>query len=146
MSSLIIPAPPDPHDLGMGGNPWARAVHLWMIQTKGKIEGMRFADQGAGANMANLVPLVGTSGGTATFIQAFGARSIRKAYCVLNDYENSGAVAQTIDYPIAFGYAALITFNVDASPGTDATTTLTTLSLPINTTGPCDGLIIIEGF
>lgn len=87
--------------------------------------------------------LNGTTAGTAVSSQPEVGSSYKKFIVYLNGYENTGGVAQTIAFPVAFTHAPYIAQQPSAFGATVSTTTLT---LPTGMGASVTGWVVVEGF
>jgi len=85
--------------------------------------------------------LAGTSAGNVIWNMPYQGTGYKKAIIYLNGYENTTAIAQTINFPTAFTYTPIVTTSIS---GVSASTTA--LILPASMTAAASGYIILEGF
>lgn len=95
-----------------------------------------------GVGSAAPTVIAGTTSGSANAFQTKVGANDKEVRVYLNAYYNSTITAQTFAYPTAFATANY--FDQQTDP--EASTNLTTLTLPASMAGPVTGWIVIKGY
>lgn len=136
-------------DTGITGS--TQCLH---VDTTGAVTGTG-SDCGSGGGGSGVITtavcnITGTTAGTATVYESFQASTYKTVTVYYNGYENTSGAAQTCVYGTGSGggtagtaFASSTAFTANSNP--PASTTLTTLSLPISMAAPYTGLSLIGG-